>query len=170
MSSPASDIQPDYVTPSPSAVTVNVPQPKGESGWAKFSHLMQGISGLAVPCVLAVVGYYVQKALQKENLDRDYVQLAVSVLKEPKTDGKDSGLRDWAVALLNRHSPITFTEKVQNDLKSGTVSLPNTQEPNGPGRQSTIGRAFQLERDINEFVIKAVNERRRIKISLPRSL
>jgi hypothetical protein len=36
--------------------------------------------------------------------------------------------------------------------------LPNTQESNAPARQSTIGRAFQLERDINEFVIKAVNE------------
>lgn len=65
----------------------------------------QIVSMLAIPVVLAVVGFWVQRSLQEQQIKRDYVSLAVSLLL-PKKDGEKETspeLRSWATALLNRY-------------------------------------------------------------------
>ncbi|MCO8163888.1 hypothetical protein NJC38_17175 [Pseudomonas sp. 21LCFQ010] len=65
----------------------------------------QIVSMLAIPVVLAVVGFSVQRSLQEQQIKRDYVSLAVSLLL-PKKDGEKETspeLRSWATALLNRY-------------------------------------------------------------------
>jgi|SRR5579872_2904679 len=79
---------------------------------------------VVIPISLAVYSAKVQAGAQEETINRDYVQLAVSLLKEKKTD-VDSGIRDWAVDLLAEHSPTKFKPEVIAALKSGAVSLPS---------------------------------------------
>ena len=64
-----------------------------------------------------------QENAQKETINRDYVQLSVSILKEKKED-VNANLRDWAVDLLAEHSPTKMSADVVSALKTGAVSLP----------------------------------------------
>ena len=77
---------------------------------------------VVIPLALAIYSSRVQEAAQTETINRDYVQLAVSLLKEKKND-LDPGIRDWAVDLLAEHSPTKFKPEVIEALKNGTVSL-----------------------------------------------
>jgi WD40 repeat protein len=80
---------------------------------------------VVIPIALAIYTAKVQKGSEDETLNRDYVQLAVSLLKEKKND-LDPGIRDWAVDLLAEHSPTKFKPEVIAALKSGNISLPNS--------------------------------------------
>ena len=79
---------------------------------------------IIIPIALAIFSAKVQEGAQKETINRDYVQLALSVLKEKKED-VNPGLRNWAVDLLDEHSPTKFAPEVIADLKSGAVSFPD---------------------------------------------
>jgi hypothetical protein len=81
---------------------------------------------LAIPVVLAFGGWVIQQRLQNQTVSRDYVQLAVSILKEPQTSNVDPQMRTWAVQLLNDNSPTRFNSQVFEQLKSGAAQLPES--------------------------------------------
>jgi WD40 repeat protein len=102
---------------------------------------------VVIPIALAIYSARVQGAAQTETINRDYVQLAVSVLTS-KDRSVDPGLRDWAVDLLAEHSPTKFNDSVISSLKSGAVSLPSpanvrTPETKSPDK-SLLARADSL--------------------------
>src|ERR1700730_99959 len=78
---------------------------------------------IVIPIALAIYSAKVQAGAQEQTINRDYVQRAVSLLKEKKVD-VDAGIRDWAVDLLAEPSPTKFKPEVIAALKSGAVSLP----------------------------------------------
>src|SRR5258707_4684754 len=78
---------------------------------------------IVIPLALASYSAKVQEGAQKESINRDYVQLAVSILKEKKDDVNPS-LRDWATDLLTEHSPTKFEPNLIQGLKSGALSFP----------------------------------------------
>ena len=80
---------------------------------------------IVIPLALASYSAKVQQTSPKETINRDYVQLAVSILTQKKDDATVP-LRDWAVDLLAEHSPTKFKPEVVAALKSGTISLPET--------------------------------------------
>jgi tetratricopeptide (TPR) repeat protein len=88
------------------------------------------LSLLAIPVVLAVVGWLVQDKLATRTVSKDYVQLAVSILSQPKKSEIDPALSDWAVELLNENSPVKFSKEVATQLRSGAVTLPGEQAEN----------------------------------------
>jgi len=90
----------------------------------------------AAPLVLAFFGYIVQDRLSSEGLKKDYVQIAIGILKERGTE-RDEELRKWAVAVLDRNAPIRFSKDVRTQLEKGTVlvpiGLPPAPFPDAPG-------------------------------------
>jgi hypothetical protein len=80
------------------------------------------LSIAAIPVVLAVGGWVIQKQLQNQAVSRDYVQLAVSILREPATSVKPE-IRSWAVDLLRANSPTPFSDELSQRLKSGESTL-----------------------------------------------
>ena len=91
--------------------------------WDRFEQLAKIGSLVAIPVLLAVGGWYIQDALSRRSVNKDYVQLAVSILTE--SDEKvDPGLREWAVELLNENSPTKFEPTVAKRLSQGQLSLP----------------------------------------------
>lgn len=90
----------------------------------KIEQLSKILSIVAIPVVLGIVGWIIQDRLATRHISRDYVQLAVSVLKETESDVSQS-LRNWAVDLLNNHSPVKFSPEVVRDLKTGEIRLPS---------------------------------------------
>ena len=69
-------------------------------------------SAVAIPVVLATVGYFVQQSVALQGVQKDYVGFAVSILKDdPKR--QDPDLRKWAIAVMAKNSPVPFTEKMK---------------------------------------------------------
>src|SRR5262245_51247323 len=88
----------------------------GEPWWERWLRII--VTSLLTPATVAVVGCNVQRALQQPNLARDYVGIAVSVLREEKVD---ADLRRWATETLNQHSPIKFGKTLKDKLEEGPV-------------------------------------------------
>ena len=95
------------------------------SKWDTLERASKTLSIAAIPVVLAVMGVFAQRQLQDQTVGRDYVQLAVSILKEPEDAQKVTPkLRAWAVDLLNDNSPTKLSKEVIEELKSGQSILP----------------------------------------------
>lgn len=80
-------------------------------GLEKALLISQIISMLAIPIVLAFIGYWVQKGLQDQQVKRDYVNLAITLLA-PRKEGEPKitpELSRWAVRLLNESSPVKLS-------------------------------------------------------------
>lgn len=75
-------------------------------------------SAIAIPFVLAIVGYFIQKQLADEGLKKDYVSIAAGILKE-NSAGQEPDLRKWAVEVLEKNSPIPFTPNAKRSLEQG---------------------------------------------------
>lgn len=80
------------------------------------------LSSIAVPIVLAAIGWAVQRSLADEGIKKDYVQMALGILRD--ADRKpDDDLRQWALRVIDKSSPIPFSKDLQEKLKHGDVRL-----------------------------------------------
>ena len=94
-------------------------------------------SAVAIPFVLAIAGYFIQKQLADEGLKKDYVSIAAGILKENPT-GQEPDLRKWAVEVLERNSPIPFSQNAKRSLEQGIpIVLP------GPALPQPIERCME---------------------------
>ncbi len=90
------------------------------SFWDTAEKVSKTVSIAAIPVVLAIGGWLIQKRLQDQTLRRDYVQLAVTVLKEKEST---PDMKNWAVDLLSVNSPVPFTKQIQSDLLNGKIPV-----------------------------------------------
>ncbi len=124
------------------------------SNWEMVERVSKTLSMLAIPLVLAFGGWIIQQRLQNQALNRDYVQLAVSILKD-KTSNADPQMRSWAVQLLNDNSPTKFNSQVFEQLKSGTAQLPEnfnvTQEVSTVAATSVPPREAAADAELKGF-------------------
>lgn len=113
-----------YTRPTPQEIVVVHRSEHRPSGrWDALEQAAKILSFVAIPVVLAIVGWRVQDSLNRRSVSQEYVSLAVSILKE--ADGKvDPSLRSWAVDLLNENSPTKFSAQVSRQLREGTLRLP----------------------------------------------
>lgn len=77
------------------------------------------VSAVAIPIVLALAGYFVQRELSNEGLKKDYVGIAAGILKEDAAK-QEPELRAWAVKVLDDNSPVPFSKKAKEGLISGS--------------------------------------------------
>ncbi len=88
----------------------------------KTAEIIKSIALLLIPLVIGIGGWVVQTSIQHSNLDRDYVQIAISILQD-KDSSQD--LRAWATDILNKKSPVPLKQILVNDLIMGSSSLPS---------------------------------------------
>jgi len=72
-------------------------------------------SAVAIPVVLALVGYALQSRVADEGIKKDYVQIAINILKEDPSR-QDQSLREWAIEVVDRNSPVPLSAKVKLNL------------------------------------------------------
>lgn len=85
----------------------------------RFQQLAQILSLLAVPVLVAVFGYLFQNEAKEKEINRDFVQMAVSILAAPAPkDGKEAPLRDWASRMLAHASPVPFSSNELDNLRN----------------------------------------------------
>jgi hypothetical protein len=87
-------------------------------------------SSVAIPIVIALVGWWVQSSISTEGIKKDYVQMAIGILKDTEKQ-KDEEMRKWAVSVLDKNSPVPFSEELRNKLEKGSVyvRLPFPEPP-----------------------------------------
>jgi hypothetical protein len=80
-------------------------------------------SAIAIPIVLTIAGYLIQRQLADDSLKKDYVGIATGILKENPAN-QEPELRTWAVKVLDENSPVPFSKKAKESLFSGTGAGP----------------------------------------------
>lgn len=85
-------------------------------GWLEpIKQIAQIASAVAVPLVLAATGYFVQASISDAGLKKDYVQMALGVLKEAPT-AENKQLRTWAISVLDKNSPVAIPGELKAEL------------------------------------------------------
>jgi hypothetical protein len=107
------------------------------------------LSIAAIPVVLAIGGWIIQRQLQNQTVSRDYVQLALTILQSPDQSKVPPELREWAVDLLNDNSPTKLNAKAMANLKSGAVTLPSFRFV--PSSELTPELKTELESTLTSF-------------------
>ncbi|MFZ6781252.1 M15 family metallopeptidase [Undibacterium sp. Ji83W] len=92
--------------------------------WDAFERYSKVISIALIPVVLAVGGWFIQKQIQDQSIAKDYVQLAVSILKEPESAKISPEIRNWAARLLNDNSKTKLSDEALSQLSKGVIVLP----------------------------------------------
>jgi hypothetical protein len=77
------------------------------------------LASIASSAILAGLSMY----FSSQGLRKDYVQLAVSILKEAPADTPKE-LREWAVTLLAENSPVELNEAAKAALRSERLLAP----------------------------------------------
>ena len=85
----------------------------------KIQSITTIISAIAIPIVIAVIGYFVQTSIASESAKKDYVQMAVSILNNK--DIQDKELRQWAVNVIDKNSPTPLSSNILAKLEDGTI-------------------------------------------------
>jgi hypothetical protein len=73
---------------------------------------------IALPVILAVGSWVIQDRIATQGVQKDYVQLAVEILRqrELKDDGDSRQLRTWAVKVVDSYAPVKLTETEKSEL------------------------------------------------------
>lgn len=85
-----------------------------------WKQITQIWSAVAIPVVLALIGYFVQSSLADAGLKKDYVQMALGVLKEQPTKENEQ-LRQWAIAVLDKNSPVPIPPNLKSQFVKSTT-------------------------------------------------
>jgi WD40 repeat protein len=117
---PSSALDDEQSSPGGSAATDDKPKPKDSLD--KLESVSRVLAAIAIPTVIALGGWAIQNSVSHQSISKDYVTLAISILEKSDVE-RDSGLREWAVDLLNDNSPTRFSPAIAADLKSGALNL-----------------------------------------------
>ena len=94
--------------------------------WEIVEKVAKTISLVAIPIIIAVLGWIIQDRLKTREVSKDYVNLSINILTQAEQSKIHPDIRAWAVDLLNQHSPTPFAPEVARRLKSGELSLKET--------------------------------------------
>ncbi|KAA3612167.1 MAG: hypothetical protein DWQ05_19385 [Calditrichaeota bacterium] len=89
----------------------------------ELEKIAKTLSLVAIPIIIAILGYVFQQSLKEKDVSKDYVELAIKILTETDQSKIDPSIRSWAVDLLNQNSPTELPDEVSVKLKTGDVSL-----------------------------------------------
>jgi hypothetical protein len=82
----------------------------------------QAFAGIAIPLFLGASGWQIQSQLSENANQKDYVQVAIAILREPPpADAKAiPPLRCWALAVVKLYSPVKLRpEEEEQFVRSG---------------------------------------------------
>jgi hypothetical protein len=101
-----------------------------ESFLRKALLISQIFAMVAIPVILAIVGYFLQNNLQGEQIKRDYVSLAIQILAPSEKDKPEAPLqlREWAVNLLDDSSPVRLSNIQKTSIVHQGLGRPITRK------------------------------------------
>jgi hypothetical protein len=133
------------------------------SGLDRLERWARILSLAAIPVVLGIIGFALDATFKDRNIDRDYVNIALKILRSPppeKPDGSDRLLRTWAVSLLEESSPVPLPEGLREAILEGAVKLPVSADRDSTLTASQIAavtRSSLLGVDILNKALTVIN-------------
>ncbi len=67
---------------------------------------------VAIPIVIALSGYYIERGAKDSSIGRQYVELSINILRDEELLVSNPGLRVWARKIFEKYSP----EPIPNDM------------------------------------------------------
>lgn len=83
---------------------------------------------VAVPLIVWWGTNRVQQAVAEQSIAKDYVALAIEILKDPSAKS-DAALRRWAVDIVQQNAPVKIPGELRTRLLSGESALPEVPNP-----------------------------------------
>jgi hypothetical protein len=77
---------------------------------------------IGIPIVVAFSGWIAQRSISQASTSKDYVQIAVQILREPRRSD-DFEIRKWAIDLITANSPVTFSSKAGDQLSASSLGM-----------------------------------------------
>ena len=74
------------------------------------------IATVAITALAAFSGSWIASATKKKEMDLQYIQIALGILREKPDESQISAARSWAIELINETAPIKISEAVRDDL------------------------------------------------------
>jgi hypothetical protein len=90
--------------------------------WQGLNALSGLLAAVLIPIVIAIMGYRYTSALKEREIQSHFVELALSVLKEPPR-AENRAVRQWAVRVVDEYSGVALGETASRELLD-SVSLP----------------------------------------------
>ena len=117
--------------------------------YPRISLILQALRTIAVVLIVPAItgiGYWVNNTIQERALSKEYVELAVSVLRERELGSNEKqalALRTWAINVLDHSSPVLLPDDLRKSFLSGSLVLPHppTLAPKLPPYQDTADDA-----------------------------
>ena len=88
--------------------------------WQRIQEIGKLFAAIAVPVVVALVGYWIQASIQQAEISARMVELAVGILQEdvPEDVGMHaSALREYGIELLEHYSAVPLAGAVKDALR-----------------------------------------------------
>ncbi|SRR5579871_1918907 len=76
------------------------------------------LSAVAVPLVIAIIGFQVQHSISNAETKAKTLELAIQILQQPMGNPSQPGLRQWAIDTLEASSPVSLSEDARRELQS----------------------------------------------------
>ncbi|GAB4114404.1 MAG: hypothetical protein Tsb0027_03100 [Wenzhouxiangellaceae bacterium] len=89
------------------------------------------VSSIAIPVAIALMGWVVQNKIANEGTRKDYVSMALDILTTPETVEQEQ-LRAWAVAIVDKNSPVPLSGELRTQLEKGEVTIRSFIFPDPP--------------------------------------
>lgn len=99
--------------------------PQTQTKLEKIQSIVSIASSIAIPLVLAVGGYVVQREIADDGIKKDYVGMATGILREDARS-QDPALRLWAVEVVSAFAPIKLSPQAEAGFR--TWAIPELSE------------------------------------------
>jgi hypothetical protein len=86
--------------------------------WQKLATIL---SLIAVPVFVAISGALIQQSVKNSEARTKTMELAIQILKEPPGRSDQSGLRTWAIEMLQASSNIPLSDEARRELQASPV-------------------------------------------------
>ena len=105
--------------------------------WDKAEIVAKIFAGVGIALLVLVVNRSQQEKAQQQR----YIEIAVSILKADPTKGPtDDPLRDWAIAILKRYTPIPLSDPALKALRERPLPSSDTVRLSGASARTETGQ------------------------------
>ncbi len=88
--------------------------------WKLYERILLVLTTLLIPATV----WLVTSGAEREKLRVEYVRIATGILqRRPEEPDSQRNMREWAVAVLNKSSPVKLSEEQAEGLIDGTSRL-----------------------------------------------
>ena len=98
--------------------------------WNLSQGLLNFLASILISVTLTIIGIDISSSIREKDIQIQYVQLAVGILRKPPDKNSNTSLREWAVNVLNKYSMVPIPNNLQQDLLENQLSDMSTENSN----------------------------------------